>query len=282
MRFVLLLTVIFFLTFIVRQTVAADNFFRNTPLKPVYDALINKHPQLAYREFYSALLKQGRGNAIEKHCGLVGIEILRQTRCGRDTVYADVNIPPLKVVLAARSNPRQQYVYQVLIEAEHSEHPTTFTLKDAKDQLWFSGTLPTSASPVILASPEWFAPLPSGFYTLTLNKKKQYLLFVLPCNVRDWLDPWSSKGIVHLKLPDHLEGCPPVTVFQRWFGKDFATIGVPVPIKTDQDFLLPEKYPASAAGLGLSASFYYFQGGVEIELRQQISIPVSWLPEQHE
>ncbi len=281
MRSVLLFIAMFFVTCIASQRVAADHFFRNTPLKPVYDALMNKHPQLAYQEL-STVVRQGGGSITEQQWDLAGIEILKQTRCGRDTICADVNTPPLKVVLSARSNPRQQYVYQVLVEAEHSEHSTTFTFKDAKEQVWFSGTLPKSASPVMLESPEWYAPLPSGFYTLTLNKKKQYLLFVVPHNNRDWLDPWSDKGIVHLKLPVHLTDCPPVTVFQYWLGEDFTVTGNSTLIKTDRDFLLPEKYPASAAWLGLSASYYYFQGGVEIELRQQISIPVNWLPGQRE
>ena len=280
MRSVLFLLTVIWVIF-VRPVTADTPFFRNTPLKPVYEALLNNHPLLAYQEL-STVVRQSDLDALGKQWSLAGIEVLKQTRCGRDMLSADVSVAPIKVVLAVRSNPRQQYVYQVLIEAEHSEQATSFNFKDSKGQIWFSGTLPKSDSPVACESPEWYAPLPSGSYTLTLDKEKLYQVFVSPVNSHDWLDPWSDRGIVHLKLPGHIAGCPPTMVLQDWLSEDFDLVGKPKLVKSDRDYLLPTTYPKGAAWFGLSASYFYFQGGLEIEMRQRISVPVSWLPGQRE
>ena len=267
------------MAFMVATKVWAESFFARTPLQPVYDALALNNPALAYQELNLAMQK-GTLDQTRRHWMEAAVVILQQSQCGRSLVSATSDGNHLRVTYSIRSNPRRQFAYQILVSSLGEHDQLGFDFRDRNGTKWFSGSLAESKEGNVFESPEWLTPFPSGAYTLTVNNKYRYAVFIGPEGNKDWLDPWSHQGVIHLNMPAQIKGCPPVTVSQVWMDEDYTALSAPRVLNHNEEIKLPSEYPKGAVWYSTAVSFLYYHGGIQVEYQQRVTLPVTWLPEK--
>nr|WP_284694907.1 DUF2861 family protein [Photobacterium galatheae] len=270
-----------------------------TPLQPVYQALMYHQTTLAWQELLLALQPSDAGSAAAPdrvsavQWRPVFQQILNQSDCGRR--LTDPASQPksahdamrISLLLQNKMNLRQE-VHQIKISIDGVSQPVRVALSDRRGKLWLSGlTRPVEAGYTELESQDWFQPVPEGEYQLKVGRQIYPLILATEWQRQSASpitfdhDPSSQSPFVFSAPPvKQVQRCQTSRRLWQWLDHQYELIAPMEAVQVDVQSrgILPANIPERASWLSAVVAERYFQGNIEIEKINRVTLPVRYLP----
>ena len=252
----------------------ASDWWRDTALKPAYQALVNHNPDMALRTLISAL-EQPESPPVRAWASLFWT-LIEESNCGRDlnAITADTGWVPRLIVMRKNNQGRERFQLKVAIDA--SSLPERLTLLDVRGRAWLAGA-PTAhqAGYAEWEGKERLSPIPAGLYRLQLENGPSVPVVIPPMPASDWvrLDPFNPQAPIRLNAPQSARDCSvyPALV---WFDRHFNQLGAARPIGTSASLDdIPGAAPEQARWVSIAVTQRHHQPGLTVDVQQRLTWP---------
>lgn len=255
----------------------ATDWWRETTLKPAYQALMDNKTDAAWAALVRAL--DDSDPPPDDAWATLFNSLLDQSRCGQNLSAQQVSESPTPRIVVMRKTNRGRERYQLKVAIEGRARPRELTLTDKTGRTWLSGPPTLSLDDYVeWESREWRQPLPSGLYQLEWDENGNVTLPVVipPQPVSEWvqLDPWSNRQPVHFNPPASGLGCATGLPTLEWFDARFNRLG---PLHSLLAMEAPADWvttkPEEAQWVSFTLTLGHHQPGLIMEVQQRLTLP---------
>ncbi|CAM3760195.1 DUF2861 family protein [Vibrio aquimaris] len=248
------------------------SWFADTPLQPVYQALVNHQPQLAWQEL---ILAMSNNNIDSQYWLPAKQEILKQTSCGQELFDHDESLPADISVTFIRRSGLSSQGFQIKLSAESVSAPSNVKLISPSKSVLLEGLLARQKSYQEIESKEILVEPRSGIYQLKTGESTYRLVISQPSN-QNWLKLDNTIQQLTVNLPLETAGCTNPIAAWQWFDSQYNLLGRRIPITQSTTPIPTSKHkPQGAKNLSATASIFEYQQNVKIEYIQRIAIPLT-------
>ena len=249
---------------------AQASWFADTPLQPVYQALVNQQPQLAWQEL---ILAMSNNNIDSQYWLPAKQEILKQTSCGQELFNRDKSLPAEISVTFIRRSGLSSQGFQIKLSAEDTTKDSKVELISPSSKILLHTSLAKKTEYQEVETEEMLNKPMAGIYTLNINQKPYLLLITMPNN-KSWINYDSTTNTVHTLPQKSIDSCSQALSSWQWFDTTYAMLGSKIPIDA-KIAPIPVSQYQKAKHLSASVSVYEYQQGIKVGYVQRISIPFS-------
>jgi len=253
-------------------TTVASDWWRDTPLKPAYQALVSNNYDWA-RETLISELDQPKPPPERIWASLLKT-LIDQSHCGRDLSPLNANTDWAPRLIILRKNNQGRERFQLKVAVDSLPLPKRLTLLDARGRPWLSG--PPTAQQEGYA--EWegmehLSPIPAGLYRLQLEHAPSIPVVIPPMPTSEWmqLDPFNPHSPIRLNPPRTARNCfvhPALT----WFDRHFVQLGTTRPIGASASLnQLLDATPEQARWVSIAATQRHYQPGLTVDVQQRLT-----------
>ncbi|MFY2507225.1 DUF2861 family protein [Vibrio pectenicida] len=248
------------------------SWFTDTELHPVYQALINHQPKLAWQEL---ILTLSRENIKSQYWIAVKQEILSQTSCGQELMDNSVALPMKMNISFIRRSGLSSQGFQIKLSTEKTRTDSLVELISPSSTRLLRVKLSKQSAYQELETKEMLIKPSTGVYQLRINGQSFPLLITIPDN-KSWLTYDNTAKIIRTSFPETIKGCSQAVASWQWFDSNYTMLDSKIPIqKHIASVPQPTYQHERAKHLSASVSLFEYQQGIKIDYIQRVAIPFS-------